>query len=313
MNFRTCFKTEVKRLKKLMCLFLLFTIIIFQDGCNKNTNINSNIENTKKVIKNLDIMVSNKYLYNIVKDIAGDKNNLEFMLKGENEEFTYTEDSISNLAKQDLFIYTGAGFEDWADDFLSNVDKSKVSVINSSRGISFLTYSNKNEKNYGQRNPYYLMDINNYKTMLLNIKNAIEEKDPKNRSEYETNFRNCIRTVDEYRESMKDISNKMKDYTIITDTDRFDYLLSSQNFNNIKFYRNDQGNISSEDNQRISIEKDNGKKLCFIYDDDKDLQQNKDIIDQYGIQTIKITVYNADMDYIDVLKSNIESFKNVVK
>ncbi|AJA49566.1 ABC-type metal ion transport system, periplasmic component/surface adhesin [Clostridium pasteurianum DSM 525 = ATCC 6013] len=300
-------------MKKIMCLFLLFTIIIFQNSCNKNTNINSNTENTKKVIKNLDVMVSNKYLYNIVRDIAGDKNNLEFMLKNENEKFTYTEDSISNVGKQDLFIYIGAGFEEWAEDFLNNVDKSKVSVINSSRGISFLTYGNKNAKNYGQRNPYYMMDINNYKTMLLNIKNAIEEKDPKNRSTYEANFRNCITKVDEYRDSMKDISNKMKDYTIITDTDRFDYLLSSQNFNNIKFYRNDQGYISSEDNQRISIEKDKGKKLCFIYDDDKDLQQNKDIIDRYAIQPIKVTVYNADMDYVDMLKSNIESFKSVIK
>lgn len=286
---------------------------MFQDACTKNTNVNSNMENNKKVIKNLDIMVTNKYLYNIVKDIAGDKNNLEFMLKNPDEEFKYTWDSVSNVGKQDLFIYTGAGFESWIDDFLSKVDKSKVSIINSSRGISFLTYNNKNADNYGEKNPYYLMDINNYKTMLLNIKNAIEEKDPKNRSQYENSFRDCIKNVEVYESQMKDISSKMKGYTLVTDTDRFDYLLNSENFTSIKFYRNSQGNISTEDNQKLFIAKGNNQKLYFIYDDDKDLQQNKDIIDQYGIQAIKLTVYNPDMDYVDVLKSNAESFKNAIK
>lgn len=300
-------------MKKLIFLFFLSVIIILQSACNKNINNNSNIENKKNVIKNLDIMVTNKYLYNIVKDIAGDNNNLEFMLKNENEEFTYTEDSISNVGNQDLFIYTGAGFEIWIDDFLSKVNKSKVSIINSSRGVSILTCNNKNSKKYGQKNPYYWMDTDNYRTMLLNIKNAIEEKDPKNRNEYETNFTNCIKNIDDYENSMKDISNKMSEYTVVTDIDKFDYLLKSENFKNIKFYRNDQGNISPEDNQRISAEKDSGKQLCFIYDDDKDLQQNKDIIDKYKIPTIKLTVYNGDMNYIDMLKSNIESFKNVVK
>lgn len=300
-------------MKKLICLFFLSTIIILQSSCSKNININSNTEDNRKVIKNLDIMVTNKYLYNIVRDVAGDNNNLEFMLKNENEEFTYTEDSILNVGKQDLFIYTGAGFENWIDDFLSKVNKSKVSIINSSRGVSLLTYNNKNSKNYGQKNPYYWMDTNNYRTMLLNIKNAIEEKDPKNRNGYEANFRNCIKNIEEYESSMKDISNKMNEYTVVTDTDKFDYLLKSQNLKTIKFYRNDQGNISTEDNQRISTEKDNQRKLCFIYDDDTDLQQNKDIIDRYNILAIKLTVYNGDINYTDMLKSNIESFKNVVK
>lgn len=300
-------------MKKLIFVFFLSIIIILQSACNKSINLNLNTENKKKVMKNLDIMVTNKYLYNIVKDIAGDNNNLEFMLKNENEDFTYTDDSTLNVGKQDLFIYTGAGFENWIDDFLSKVDKRKVSIINSSRGVSLLTYNNKNLKNYGQKNPYYWMDTDNYTTMLLNIKNAIEEKDPKNRNEYEMNFKNCIKNIDEYKNSMKDINDKMSKYIVITDTDRFDYLLKSQNLKNIKFYRNDQGNISPEDNQRISTEKDNEKKLCFIYDDDKDLQQNKDIIDRYNISTIKLTVYNGDISYIDMLKSNIESFENVVK
>ncbi|MDF2503507.1 MAG: ABC-type metal ion transport system, periplasmic component/surface adhesin [Clostridium sp.] len=302
-------------MKKIICIFFLSIIIILQCACDKNISIDSNTGNKKKVIKNLDIMVTNKDLYNIVKNIAGDDNNLEFMLKNENEneDFTYTDDSTSNIGKQDLFIYTGAGFENWIDDFLNKVDKSKVSIINSSRGVSILNYNNKSAKNYGQKNPYYWMDIDNYRTMLLNIKNAIEEKDPKNRNLYETNFRNAIKDIDGYKESMKDISSKMSGYTIVTDTDKFDYFLKSQNLNNIKFYRNDQGNISPEDNQRISVEKDNEKKLCFIYDDDNDLNQNKDIIDRYNIQTIKLTVYNGDMSYIDILKGNMESIKNVIK
>ncbi|WP_279372966.1 metal ABC transporter solute-binding protein, Zn/Mn family [Clostridium arbusti] len=135
-------------MKKIICIFFLSIIIILQCACDKNISIDSNTGNKKKVIKNLDIMVTNKDLYNIVKDIAGDDNNLEFMLKNENEneDFTYTDDGTSNIGKQDLFIYTGAGFENWIDDFLNKVDKSKVSIINSSRGVSILNYNNKSAK-----------------------------------------------------------------------------------------------------------------------------------------------------------------------
>ena len=297
---------------------VLIIIAVIITGCNNNRNVDIKAQSGKEIYSvgvGLDIMVTNKWLYTMVKDIAGDNNNVDFMFKDESEEkdFKYTNDSTENIAKQDLFIYSGVGFEPWEDDFQSKVDKNKVGVTNVSRGVRTIDYENKIEKNYGEKNPYYWMDADNYSVMLLNIKNAIEEKDPKNNITYENNFKNAIKEVDKYKTSLNSLASKMKQYTIVTDVDKFDYMKSSVSINNIKFYRSDLGAISPDDEQKISSENDDDKKLCFIYNDDNDLNQNKDIIDKYHMSTIKLIAYDGNTGYIDMLKQNIASLKAVVK
>jgi zinc/manganese transport system substrate-binding protein len=300
---------------------LLILIILIVTACDKNTEPKINIQNsnegsnTTTVGVGLDIMVTNKCLYTMVKDIAGENNNVEFMFKDENEEkdFKYTSDSISNIGKQDLFIYTGVGFDPWMDDFLSKVDKSKVGVINVSRGVSTTSYQNKNEQDYGSKNPYYWMDMDNYRTMLLNVKNAIEEKDPKNNSTYENNFKNAFKAVDKYKSTINNLSEKLKQYTFVTDMDKFDYIMNNVDVKTIKFYRSEQGAISPDDLQKISNDVNNNKKLCFIYDDDNDLNQNKDIINNYQMKTIKLTVYDGNTSYMDMIKQNISNIEAVLK
>lgn len=293
---------------------VLIIIAVLLSGCTYKRNVDlktQGSEETYSVGVGLDIMVTNKWLYTMVKDIAGDNNNVDFMFKNESEEkdFKYTSDSTENIAKQDLFIYSGVGFEPWEDDFQGKVDKNKVGITNVSRGVRTIDYENKIEKNYGEKNPYYWMDADNYSIMLLNIKNAIEEKDPKNNITYENNFKNAMKKVDKDKSSLSSLASKMKQYTLVTDVDKFDYMKSSVSINNIKFYRNDQGAISPDDEQKISSENDDNKKLCFIYDDDNDITQNKDIIDKYHMKTIKLIAYDGDTSYMSMLEQNIASLK----
>jgi zinc/manganese transport system substrate-binding protein len=307
----------VKKLRKPFFIVLAIIAILIT-GCKNSRNVSSNAPSGKVIYSvgvGLDIMVTNKCLYTMVKSIAGENNNVDFMFKDESEQknLKYTDDSILNVGKQDLFIYSGAGFEDWSDDFLSRVDKSKVGVTDVSRGVKTLTYQNKLDKNYGNKNPYYWMDADNYGTMLLNIKSAIEEKDPKNNVTYENNFNASIKEVNKYKTSLNDIASKMKQYTLVTDVDKFNYMTNSVNINSIKFYRNDEGAISPEDEQKISSEQSDNKKLCFIYQDDNDLNQNKDIIDKYHMKTIKLIVYDGNISYMNMLKQNIASLEGAEK
>lgn len=298
-------------MKKGIYVVLLF-IIVLLCGCDKNININLNIVPTVHKQAFLDIMVTNKCLYGMVKEIAGPNNNIDYMFKDESKigDFEYTGDSISNIEKQDLFIYNGAGFEKWIDEFSGKIDKSKVGVINVSRGVSLLSYEDKSN-NANVKNPYYWGDSNNDKVMLLNIKNAIEEKDPKNRDTYDKNFDNAVKNVNKYKKSLSEISSKVKKYTFVTNDYKFDYFL--KDFDNIKFSRNTEGNVSDDDLSKIQKEADGGEQLCFVYNEDADLQKNKDIIDKFKMKTVKFTVYNSDMSYLDMLNSNLENIKKLFK
>lgn len=298
-------------MKKGIYLFLLSALILFS-GCDKPIDLNIVPAVHKQAV--LDIMVTNKCLYSMVKEIAGQNNNVDYMFKDDSkiEDFVYTDDSISNIGKQDLFIYTGAGFEKWIDDFTGKLDKSKVGVINVSRGVTFQTYENKNNNNTTDKNPYYWGDLNNCKVMLLNIKNAIEEKDAKNRDTYENNFENAIKNINKYKKSTSEITDKLKGYTFISSDHKFDYILND--YDSIRLERDNQGNVTDDYNSKIQKKYDSsGNKLCFVYKDDQDLQKNKDIIDKYKMKTVKLTVYDGDMSYLDMFNSNLESIKKMLQ
>lgn len=308
----------VKILKKLSFIILV-VCIIFLSACNNNSKIDigKTSDNKSTIVgEGIDIMTTNKFLYEIVNQISGDNNNVDYMFTDEVEDknFNPTSDSESNIEKKDLFIYTGASFDGWTSNFLSKVDKNKVGVIDASRGAKITSYANKNDtKNYGNKNPYYWMDIDNYSAMLLNIKDAIEEKDPKNINLYETRFRTAIKNVSKYKLQIKDLNSKMKNYDFITDQDTFDYMTNDMDVKTIKFYRNDQGSISPDDEKKISDEFNSNKNLCFLYENDNDLNANKDIIDKYKMKTIKITIYNSNMSYMNMLQSDIDNIENAVK
>jgi hypothetical protein len=88
--------------------------------------------------------------------------------------FKFTNDSLDNISKNDLLIYMGGGFEPWINGFVDKLDKSNVTPINVSRGVKFISYDKPVKINDTEfkDNPYYLMNIDNYKIALMNIKNS---------------------------------------------------------------------------------------------------------------------------------------------
>ena len=301
-------------MKKLLFAVLLI-LCVTQCSCAKNTIVTSNVTNKVYAQNNLNIMVTNKTLYYMVCDITGQNNYVDYMFKDESklEKFSYSSDSTTNISKQDLFFYSGADFETWVDDFVNKVDKNKVGMINVSRGITLSNYENKLYKKYDNQNPYYWLDYDNYKVMLVNIKNAIEEKDPENRTTYETNFNNSIKKIDSYKKSIDTENDKLKQCTFVQEVDDLDYFVKETSASSIKFYRDASGNISSDDENKISKEKENGNKLCFIYNNDQDLQVNQSLIAKYGMTPIKLTTYDGNLSYFQIIQNNEVSLQNAIK
>lgn len=257
--------------------------------------------------KYLNIVVTSKPLYYVVKDIAGDKHNVEYMFKTEKDiwEYKYTEDSINNIEKKDLFFYNGANLEPWIDSFTAKLKKDKLSTINVSRGVKLNLLDN--PRKYGDKeikeNPYYLLGIEEYKIALSNIKNSIEEKDPVNRQFYEKNYEKKLKEIYIAEEEMKVSISKLNHYSLILSKDEFDYGLNSFNLTNIRL---------KEFDKDISNKILKNQKAIIILEKDESL--NEDI--QYTMkdnnsQVIYLEKYNGDKDYINIIKDNMEIIKEI--
>lgn len=212
-------------MKKLTYALVIFTSILFI-GLTFSYNplmANPTDEFDEEKDIYLNILTVNKEQYEMTKALVGNNHNVEYLFSDEKEieSFKTNDNMISNVLNMDLFIYNGLNYEDWINDIIDNSKNSNVGIINMSRGIRPITTELKSEN---KENPYYLLGFNEYKIALYNIKTALQERDIKNRSYYEENYNKLVKELDDFLSKSKEELKNYKDYSIITDTDKFDYL-----------------------------------------------------------------------------------------
>ena len=255
----------------------------------------------------------------MVKSIVGNRHVVEYMFNDRKSEvdFKFTEDSVNNVSKKDLFFYVGADFEPWVNTFVDKLNKSKVGVINVSRGINLLSYSRVVKYNniILKDNPYYVNNIDNYRISLMNIKNALEDRDAKSRDFYEKNFSQTLNKLDDYKKDLKSVDGQLSNYTFIVIEDELSYFAK---YNNLKLLdvspREDNSIMPLDSAGRKNLEqklKDN--KVVLLYNNDAVVKSNEELIKNYNIKTSKIEIYNGNFNYEETLKHNINSLENIYK
>ena len=252
-------------MKKLTYTLVIFTSMLFLGLTFSYNPLMANPTDELDTEKEtyLNILTVNKEIYIMVKDLVGDKHSVEYLFNNEKEikEFKINENIINNVLNMDLFIYNGLGYEKWINEVLDASKNSSVGIINASRGIRTITKSLSEEN---EENPYYLLGFNEYKIALYNIKTSLQERDIKNRSYYEDNYNNLIKVLDEFLSKSKDELKNYEDYTIFTNTDKFDYLFR------------DLGIEANKLKDNEDIEDDILNNNIFIYDKDtEDLNELK--------------------------------------
>lgn len=297
-------------------MLILLIVLTACNSISKNKDQKSNTHNVAVNNNvNLDIVTTDNLLYTIVKTIVKDKHTINYMFKDRQSEinFKFTYDSLNNISKKDLFIYLCPSFEIWVDDFIDKLDKSKVGIINSSRGVKLLAYNHplKYKNITVNENPYYFMDIDNYKIMLVNIKNAVEDKDPKNRSFYEKNFSSELKNLQSYESNLKSIDESLSDYKFIISNENLKYFT---NYNKLELLDiASSNNVLSSDDIKKEIDQNNSNnKIVFLYTDDSELNVNSEILKTYGIKPVKLQMFNGNYSYEDTIKQNIKSLNSII-
>ncbi|MCH4201121.1 MAG: zinc ABC transporter substrate-binding protein [Clostridium tyrobutyricum] len=312
----------MKNLKRTLSLLVIILLIPVLTACsNTSKNINENNASSKTVIDkniNLNIMTTDKLLYSIVKAIVKDRHTLNYMFKDRISEinFKFTYDSLNNVSKKDLFIYVGSDFEPWIDSFTDKLNKNNLGVINSSRGVKFISYNKpvKYDDITINQNPYYFMDIDNYKVMLVNIKNAVEDKDPQSRSFYEQNFSTELKNLQTYQKSLKSVNENLSNYVFLTLNEDLAYFINYNKLNLLDTNSSYNNILPLDPNERASLQNKLNNlqdKAVLLYTSDSDLKNNYSIIKKYHIKTAKIMMFNGNYSYEDTLKYNINSLKGI--
>ena len=285
---------DMKRfsLKKFTFLLVIINILFFI-GLTlypKSDSIsNANAEERETY---LNILTTNKLSYSIVKHIVGDKHYVQYMFKDDIEPlgYKYTEDALSNVSNMDLFIYMGAGAEPWIDSFISELKKGKVGIINSSRGIKLVNYSEAKKYNEFEVkiNPYYWLNPDDLTVSLYNIKSAIQERDPKNRDFYEQNYNLLLENLTKALKNLNSEEINLKDVEIFSVNDDLDYLMKYLGIECKKVKNEDLDKeleeLKSKKEQSVKNKEDANN---LIVNKNKEVNENKKQVEQNKNETKK--------------------------
>lgn len=172
---------------------LLISLMI--TGCAERTNRYQNLDSEK-----ITIIATLFPQYDFAREIAKDYANVILLLPPgmESHSFDPSPADIIAIGNSDVFLYTGAYMEAWAEDIISGIHTKKVHVKDVSEHITLVKeeeIEQEHEAEHGHvyqeheheydphiwTNPVYAM------TMVENIKEALIEADPEHKEGYEKN------------------------------------------------------------------------------------------------------------------------------
>ena len=103
------------------------------------------------------------------------------------------------MEKSDIFIYNGAGMEQWVDDVLESLDTEELTSVEASKGIKLLKDQDAHEHDHehnSENDPHVWLDPQNAKYEMNKIKKALIKVDAENKDYYEANYKRYAKECD---------------------------------------------------------------------------------------------------------------------
>jgi len=91
---------------------------------------------------------------------------------------------MARINQADVFIYTGALMEPWAEDLLKSVSNKDLLAVNAGRAAGFGVRGAGLGEDGRHEDPHIWLDFDNARLMARHIAAALEEKDPSNSAVY---------------------------------------------------------------------------------------------------------------------------------
>jgi zinc transport system substrate-binding protein len=172
---------------------------------SENQSQRNNSDSTKSQTENpqypLKVEASFFPLYDFAKHVGGNKVSVTAMVPVgvEPHDWEPTAQQIQSLLSDDLFIYNGAGIDNWADKVETRVK------VDASEGLHLLT------DNHGNPDPHTWLDPVLAKRQVELIRDGLIETDPLNTDYYIQNAQSYIEQLDSLNAKIRsDLSNCAK-------------------------------------------------------------------------------------------------------
>ncbi|MFK7695420.1 metal ABC transporter substrate-binding protein [Paenibacillus sp. HJGM_3] len=219
---------RTNKLSYILLTLALSTVLILS-GCGKTSGVQ--LEEGK-----INIVTTFYPLYYFAGAIGGDHAHVINLVPAgvEPHEWSPKSRDLVAMTKAELFVYNGAGFEGWVDDFLaSKKSGSKQVVIEASAGIPLIhageegAADNKDDHGHEQESgvdPHVWVSPKSALHMAESIKNGLIQADAAHKTDYEANYGKLAQQLSALDAQFKEKLSKVSKKEIIVSHQAFGYL-----------------------------------------------------------------------------------------
>src|SRR5690625_1112484 len=202
-------------MKKFWKLFLpISAFLLLVAACSEET------ANTHSDSERLNVVTSIFPMYEITKEVAGDRADVSLMV-GANEDAHHYEPSaqaVASVNEADVFFYSSEDMEFWVNRLLDVVENENLHIVEFSNGLNLKVgepehSENLDDHDHGNSDPHFWLNLQKVNKQLHLIVKALSEVDPEGSEYYQKNaekFSSDLLALDQaYLEAFKDAENRM--------------------------------------------------------------------------------------------------------
>ena len=279
-------------------IILMLPIMLVGCGTQSDKNINNGEEK-------VNVTVSISPIKEFTELIGGDKVKVTSLIADnvEPHDVDLKPRDFEKLTKSELFIYNGLGMEDWLEQVKEQISEDKIKYVDTSENGNPI-------KTDGKTDPHQWLSLKEAINQCNNIKNALEEVDPKNKTYYEENYEKVKTDFEELYNEYLPKFQSLEHKNFVTSHEAFGYLcrdfgLEQQALNDLF----GEGELTAKKiEDLVKYCNDNGVTTIFSEEEDSQKEANtlaKEINGEVKpLYTLETKVEGKS--YLEVMKINLE-------
>ncbi|WP_374110655.1 metal ABC transporter substrate-binding protein [Neobacillus cucumis] len=306
--------------KKLLSPLIIFLLIV--SGCSNAASTKS--EKTSEGSKKLQIVTTFYPMYYFAQKVAGSSANVELLIPNgvEPHDWEPTANDMAKIQDSDLFIYNSRYFETWTEKVFKSINDPNLKVIEASNGIELMdaldSEEEDNHEHTSSKDPHVWLSPVLAQKEVDNIAKALEQADPKNKDKFQKNAAALNSELADLDSLYKETIDKAKKKEFVTQHAAFGYLAKQYGLTQIPI-----AGLSPDVEPTLGklaelTDLTKKKNVKIIYFEELTSSKVADTLaKEIGAKTEVLNPLEGltkkeqekGLDYIDVMKNNLESLK----
>ncbi|WP_273122450.1 metal ABC transporter solute-binding protein, Zn/Mn family [Bacillus weihaiensis] len=330
----------------------ILTISLLLSACGKQENqststVESNNESTRKI----EVYTTIFPLEDFTRKIGGDEINVTSVYPPNVDAHTYepTVKTMKNIADSDLFIFTGAGIEGFAEKAEETLEKEDVNILRAAEGIELLEHSDGEDHashedehadeddhashedehtdeeahhhDHGDQDPHVWLDPIRSIELAENIKDALIEIKPESKDTFEENFTKLKEDLTNLDQSFQETISKSKTKHILVSHAAYGYWQDRYGLEQIAIAGLSPSQEPSQQQLTEIIKESKEHHLHYVLFE-QNVQSNVAKVIQEEIGAESLTLHNLESvteedienneDYFSIMERNISTLQTVL-